>query len=315
MHLSYFSGDAQEVTPPDRTNLEPLRVRVWSACGPIAGATVAFKVLTGGGAITPTAVADANGVATADWDLGAGVEHQSALATLTALGPNAGPDASLHGPTSTVAFSARLDLAQGPPQQEVVVIEEVLRGDGKELVNNADVQLDELLPGGVQNADPGIVIRLDHDLDAATVIGKATTAADLPNSHPACFVSIELPWPTVPQDIGFWNPGVDSPLPIGFETIVLSADLRVEGNVIIWAPSPTTRQWLLTRMLAVNLKGRARRVLAHLTLKGAFIRDKEHHFLDGEPFGPKSSVNDNGTSGDDAPGGDFELWFWLVQQG
>ncbi len=99
-------------------------------------------MLTGGGAITPTAVADANGVATADWDLGAGVEHQSALATLTALGPNVGPDASLHGPTSTVAFSARLDLAQGPPQQGVVVIQEVLRGDGKDLVNNADVRLE-----------------------------------------------------------------------------------------------------------------------------------------------------------------------------
>ncbi|HEY4281153.1 MAG TPA: DUF6519 domain-containing protein [Conexibacter sp.] len=313
VHLSYVSGDAQEVRPPERTSLQPLGVRVWSACGPIAGATVAFKVLTGGGAITPTAVTDASGLASADWDLGPAEEHQGALAALTAAGPNAGADASIHSATSTVAFSAKLELGQGPPQQEVVVIVEVQRGDGKDLVNNDDVALAELLPGGPANTAPGIVIRLDHDIDADTVIGKATIPGDdRPNSHPACFVSVELPWPASPQDVDFW--GVDSPL-IGFETIVLAAELRVEGNVIVWAPSEPTRRWLLTRMLQVNLKGRARRVLAHLTLKGAFIRGKERHFLDGEPFGPRSSVNFNETSGDDAAGGDFELWFWLVQEG
>lgn len=72
----------------------------------------------------------------------------------------------------------------------------------------------------------------------------------------------------------------------------------------------STWKWLL-HVLDQALEGRADRILIRLTLKGAFIRDEARRFLDGEPFGPKSTVNDNETSVDDQPGGDFEIWFGL----
>jgi hypothetical protein len=311
VHLSYVSGNAQEVAPPDRANLEPLQVRVWSACGPIEGAIVEFKLLENGESITPPqATTDGTGLASAEWVLDDQNERQRAIATLVDLGPNAGPVAAIHEATSSVEFIAHLDLTAGAPSEPVIKIRRVLRGDKKPLVNDDDVAVPLLLPGGAQSKDPGIVIVTDQPIDPATVAGKTTiNVAETPNSHPSCFVTIELPWPATPPDMQFWGGGH---VPIGFETIVLAAEVTAKGKEIFWMPASFTRQWLLG-LLDNQLKGRADRVLAHLTLKGAFIRDEERLFLDGEPFGPRPTVNDNPASGDDRPGGDFEIWFWLVR--
>jgi hypothetical protein len=93
---------------------------------------------------------------------------------------------------------------------------------------------------------------------------------------------------------------------------VLADEVRVEGNEIIWAPQEPTRDWL-TNELFPKIKGRGARVLMRLTLKGDFVYTKSSPrlFLDGDPFGPRSSVNFQPRSGDGTPGGDFELWFWL----
>jgi Family of unknown function (DUF6519) len=312
VHLSYVSGDAQEVAPADIANLAPLQVRAWSACGPIEGATVEFSVLEGGGSLTPvTATTDATGLAASDWVLDDTTVRQRAHAVLSTPGPNAGPDASIHGPTSIVEFAARLDQAAAPPKPPVIRIRRVQRGDKQALVNDADTTLAQLLPGGASApVGPGIVIVTDRPIDPATVAGKKTVAASpIADAHPSCYVTVELPWPRSPGDRSFWG---DANLPIGFAPIVLAADVVVKGNEIAWIPAAQTRIWL-QQVLEVQLKGAADRLLTRLTLKGAFIRDDKGDFLDGEPFGPKPTVNDNPASGDGAPGGDFELWFWLVR--
>jgi Family of unknown function (DUF6519) len=316
VHLTYVSGDAQEVAPADRDKLMPLEVRAWSDCGPVAGASVEFKLLEGGDSITSPGSTSPDGLATAQWVLDATSQRQRAVATLVNLGDALGPAASIHQPTSSVEFIANLDLTTAPPLKPVIRIEAVERGDKKPLVNDDDVQVADLLAGAATGNVPGITITTDRPIDPDTIGGKKTRSeAPTTNSHPACFVSIELPWPAVPGDREFWGSGH---LPLGFETIILAAEVTAKGKEIFWRPYTETRQWLLT-LLDTHLKG-TDRVLAHLTLKGCFIHDKEdsaqaRRFLDGEPFGPRPSVGLQPLSGDREPGGDFELWFWLVPRG
>jgi hypothetical protein len=237
-------------------------------------------------------------------------ERQRAIATLADLGPNAGSAAAIHESTSSVEFIAHLELGAAPPQQPVMKIVKVERGDGKDLINDDDVPVPLLLPGGAESPDPGIIITTDRPVDPKTVAGKSTSqATERTNSHPMCYVTIELPWPVTSSDVEFWRLGH---LPTGFQTIVLAAEVVSKARQILWRPDPFTRQWLLG-LLDEQLEGRADRILARLTLKGAFIRARKREFLDGEPFGPASTVNDNEASGDDQPGGDFEIWFWLVR--
>jgi hypothetical protein len=62
-----------------------------------------------------------------------------------------------------------------------------------------------------------------------------------------------------------------------------------------------------------------KRILTRLTLKGNFIWDQAQPdvYLDGESFGvrqPGTQTTDlRMPSGDGRRGGDFEMWFWLVQ--
>jgi len=314
VHLTYVSGDAQEVALSDVGNLLPLEVRAWSACGPIEGATVEFKLLENGDSIDSPATTDGSGLAQSRWVLDQNNQRQRAVATLVDLGPNAGDHAQIHQPTSSVEFIANLDLGGGEPDQQVITIRRVLRGDTKPLVNDDEFAVLQLLPASAVGNLPGIVITTDRPVDPRTVVGKKTlNNSETNNSSPTCFVSIDLPWPAAPQDRAFWG----SPhFPLGFENIVLAAEVRVDGNQILWTPATETRQFLLS-LVQNRLKGMADRVLAHLTLKGYFICDKldagaEATFLDGEPFGPRPSVGFQPRSGDKRPGGDFEMWFWLV---
>jgi hypothetical protein len=314
VHLTYVSGDAQEVAPADAGNLLPLQVRVSSACGPIEGATVEFKLLEGGDSIDSPVVTDGSGLAQARWVLDQTNQRQRAVANLVGLGAGAGTQARIHEPTSSVEFIANLELGQGEPDRPVITIRRVLRGDEKPLVNDDDVAVLQLLPVSAAGNLPGIVITTDRPVDPRTLVGKKTlNNSETNNSSPTCFVSIDLPWPASPQDRAFWG----SPhFPFGFEQIILAAEVRADGNQIVWTPANETRQFLLT-LIQNRLKGMADRVLAHLMLKGDFICDKlgagpDASYLDGEPFGPRPSVGFQPQSGDRRPGGDFEMWFWLV---
>ena len=350
VRLRYDSGDAQEVMPVNRTNLRPLRVRVESACGPIQGATVTWATVAGGGGsgtATPTSsTTDVNGIAQADWDLDPTTQSQRVVATLTNAGPNAGPLAHIHPPASTVEFTANLSVAEQvaydpdceplvkakvttvkealealckliatqPKNQKVVKIQDVLRGDGKTLVHDSDVRLSELLPTPEQGKKapvPGLSIRFDHPIDPDSVKGKTTLSGlKVRNSNPMCYVTLELPWPSAPDDREYWDNDL-----IGFQPLVLSSELalRSSGRELVWAPTENTRNWLVGQLFEEAVPGgkASLRFLAHLTVKGNFIQDKERQFLDGEPFGPRGVVHTEKTSGDGRPAGDFEIWFWL----
>ena len=82
------SGDAQSGTTGVAL-AQPLVAKVANSGGVgIAGTTVNFAVVTGGGSVSPTsAVTDANGLATTGWTLGATVGAQSVSATAGALTP------------------------------------------------------------------------------------------------------------------------------------------------------------------------------------------------------------------------------------
>ncbi len=86
--LTKSSGDAQSGTTGVAL-AQPLVAKVATSGGVgVAGTTVSFAVVTGGGSVTPTsAVTDANGLATTSWTLGATVGAQSVSATAGALTP------------------------------------------------------------------------------------------------------------------------------------------------------------------------------------------------------------------------------------
>jgi hypothetical protein len=66
--------------------LQPLRVRVEAGNNvPVEGVTVRWTVLTGGGAINPTSLTNADGIATAAFTLGSEVGNQTAQAAVAGL--------------------------------------------------------------------------------------------------------------------------------------------------------------------------------------------------------------------------------------
>ncbi len=120
--LFYLGGDGQEVLPghPGPVPL-PESLQVGVACGkaPVAGATVRFQVLTGGGLVGSGPVAlqtgpievvtGANGVASCSWSVtttGAGVPTTQQVQATLLDGPGGSP---VHLP---VTFSAELNLSE-----------------------------------------------------------------------------------------------------------------------------------------------------------------------------------------------------------
>jgi hypothetical protein len=78
--MFYVSGDGQEAKPGSSL-LAPLKVGVSYDQFPIAGAKVEFKIVSGGGTITPvnTGITNASGIAECSWKLGTtGVQQVSA---------------------------------------------------------------------------------------------------------------------------------------------------------------------------------------------------------------------------------------------
>jgi hypothetical protein len=86
--LSVVSGDGQVIMPSQPADTQPLVVRAASACGPLAGRTVVFQVLAGGGtlegAATAEAETDADGIASITWLPDATSRRQEVTATLQA---------------------------------------------------------------------------------------------------------------------------------------------------------------------------------------------------------------------------------------
>ncbi len=168
----------------------------------------------------------------------------------------------------------------------------------KPLANDSVISVDDLAGG--------IMAICDKQIDPGTI----------KNRKPTCFVTLDLPYPFNSGDVNLWGSDV-----IGFQPLILAADPEFDVKVIYWNPTENTKSWLknqlFQRMAELNSGDP---ILAHLTLKGNFIRAKEdpYLYLDGEAYGvPEgdNKTNLNLPSGNGRRGGDFEMWFWLVEGG
>jgi hypothetical protein len=329
--LFYVSGDGQEATPDPTQPAQllplpqPLQVGVAQGTRPVQGATVRFAVTAGGGRLQASGasvdvVTGADGVASCPWELDSTTQSQQVQATLLDSGSAAihlpmrftanlsvasqvayDPSAcqNLQGAT-TVQQALDLLCQMGGATEPGVVIRDV-RANSPNFNNDAFL----LVTGLVE----GIQVICDQPVDPATI------------SHPTCFVTLDLPYPFTHADRQFWSPTGGIPPVFGFEPLILAGRADVNAEVITWRPLPTTAAWLLQQLFAMMRQfDRGDRILGHLTLKGNFIwaENDPDLFLDGEAFGAPGRAGQPRTvlrlpSGNGRRGGDFEMWFWLVE--
>ena len=332
--LYYVGGDGQEVMPSgDLTKLPaPMQVRVANRQWPVEDdrAGVRFEIVEGDGELSKVGVAlpgvttldvqlGPEGLAQCDWHVDDSTEHQQVAATLI--------DASgeLVVGNSPIRFNAGLkharfvgyDPAECPPFDGVDTVQDAIdelcrlesgREPGISIRNVLLAQNRQLLFNDmvmpVRLLSDGILVQTDKPIDVASL-----------RSKPTCFVTIDLPFPLVPDEPG--------PIPVprgavvGFRPLILAATIGTTGTFILWKPLDHTAKYLED---VVQAMGEAKRgdLLAHLTLKGNFIWGSEaaELHLDGETLGRPRG--DGRTilafpSGDGRPGGDFEMWFWLAE--
>jgi hypothetical protein len=290
-------GDGQEAAPGEPLP-DPLVVGVSRGERPVLGARVRFEVdaedlagydgrleAGGGTGISVVATTDARGEARCSWRLATGRPRQRVRASLVG---------GLHPP---VYFNATLSIA-GEAVEERVRITRVLLADEQDLRLDGVVPADAFVKGVRVVCDEGSVV------DERTLLG----------GRPACTVTLEMPFPQNRADEEVWGEAL-----LGFQPLVLLANVSAEDGVISWEPAEDTAAWLRDRLFQ-NIRRGTDRILAHLKLKGNFIWDDERKeaYLDGEVFGaPSRRVSDVELvlpSGDGRRGGDFEMWFWLVPQ-
>jgi len=140
----------------------------------------------------------------------------------------------------------------------------------------------------------GINVLCDASVDPASV------------KRPTCFLSVEVPGPTVPE-----SPPTSTMA--GYNPVIVASNPSATGSIITWLPTPAAVQWL-SQLLLQNASG----ILARFTLKGNYIWTPTTPplFLDGEAFGfeQNGATSLSLPSGDRRRGGDFEMWFWLIAQ-
>lgn len=332
--LFYVSGDGQEVMPDllQTGKFLPLpqllKVGVANGQWPVAGAIVRFKVIEGKGQLRVnatttvkkselTVTTGVDGLASCYWELDSEKPSQQVEATLLDAAGK-----SVHLP---VYFNANLSVASQvaynpkncpnlknaatvqtaidqlcnfvSKEEPGIKIEEVLLNNNNQpLYNDTEVAVNDLAEG--------VRVICDQEISPDTVEGK-----------PTCFVTLDMPYPLNYLDIRMWGNSV-----IGFQPLILAADVKDSENSIIWTPALDTATWLRKNLFPVIRERGIDRLLAHLTLKGNFIWAADHPellYLDGEAFGVRNSGRTNidlhMPSGDGRRGGDFEMWFWLVR--
>jgi Family of unknown function (DUF6519) len=155
----------------------------------------------------------------------------------------------------------------------------------------------------------GITVVCDQPVHQHSVTGVFGVSG-----KPTCFVTLDLPYPFNGADRDLW--GVPPRAVVGFQPLILMGGVTVQEKNIIWKPPVHVGEWLNRSLLQrVKQVTGFEKVLAHLTLKGNFIWDKENPelYLDGEAFGTHSGTKL--PSGDGRRGGDFEMYFWLFREG
>ena len=335
--LSYVGGDGQEAMPGYELPA-PLEVRVAIGQHPIEGAIVQFSITEGEGKLDGDPdrkveiTTDSRGIASCSWTLDGKNQSQRVEATLLdavlldedgtpvrdKLGQSVYPSISFNASlslASQVAYNPKCTYLIGKKGVETVQaaidelcnccrehgihITRVLKGClGGVLGNDTEVSVDELMQG--------LRIGCDREVDQSTVKGK-----------PTCYVTLHLPYPFNPADREMWGDQV-----IGFQPLILRADVYSKGKAIYWEPTSATGSWLRDGLFSTinELKlDYGGRILACLTLKGNFIWAAEDPslYMDGEAFGVRSGdirTSLRLPSGNGRRGGDFEMWFWLVEE-
>jgi hypothetical protein len=329
--LSYVSGDGQEAMPGNELPA-PLEVRVAIGQHLIEGARVRFSITEGEGSLQHEEVrTDSDGLASCRWTLDEENQSQQAEATLldvVLLDRDGNP--VLNGGEEvhpSIRFNANQSLASHvayDPEECTYLQEsgaETVQAAIDELCNRKEeepgIHIDKVLKGGVDEVlgnytevvvaelAEGLRIMCDGGVDNYTVEGK-----------PTCCVTLYMPYPLNSADRELW----DNQL-LGFQPLILAAGVKSDGAVIYWNPTDATGSWLEQSRLLEMMEemGYGDRVLASLTLKGNFIWADEDHslYLDGEAFGVEGGRNDSNLdlpSGNGRRGGDFEMWFWLVEK-
>jgi len=333
--LSYVGGDGQDVMLGKKLPA-PLEVRVAIGQHPIEGARVRFSITEGAGRLddvpsSKVVTTDSCGLASCSWTLDEKNQSQQAEATLLDVvlldrdgNPVLDGGKEVH---PSIRFNANLSIASHvayDPGECTYLHDheaETVQAAIDELCNRKEgeepgIHITKVLKGGVDEVlgnytdlavhelAEGLRIVCDKEVDPDTIKGK-----------PTCYVTLYMPFPLNSADRELWGDQV-----LGFQPLILAADANSDDAVIYWNPTDATKSWLEQSRLLEMMEEMeyGDRVLASLTLKGNFIwADKDHSlYLDGEAFGVKEdpdSSNPDLPSGDGRRGGDFEMWFWLVE--
>lgn len=287
LSLYKVRGDAQTLVPG--AALEKVIVRAANRCGavPLKAGWVSFKVLSGGGRVVEPGF-NTDGTAECSWTLGPGPGAQELEAVLeAAAGPAAEP--------KRVVFTAQRSAGTQAQDKGIHVLE--VRLPRKVLPNDTAVRPADLAEG--------IVVTLDGAVEKLSLEGK-----------PSCFVTVEVPFPLTSTDVAFW----DTRQLVGFQPLVLSAELHTNDKQIVWKPAKGVTEWLGRLLDKAQENHALSRVLTRLTLKGNVIwaDGDPKTTLDGEAFGQpgiqgRVDLDLGKGSGDGRRGGDFEMWFWLIK--
>ena len=140
---------------------------------------------------------------------------------------------------------------------------------------------------------------IELECDMAVAQESVTTAS--------CFVTLDVPFREAPREPGL--------TPEAYIPLIVGSSVITDGRVITWKANQNAIS-LKTPWLAQITQNSALNILVRLTVKDSFIwaKDNPELRLDGEGFAmPKSSENPRLPSGNGKRGGDFEMWFWLIQ--
>ncbi|TVP69174.1 MAG: carboxypeptidase regulatory-like domain-containing protein [Rhodobacteraceae bacterium] len=310
MQIDYAGGDGQEAMPDLTTPAagaplpEPLRAAVSLGGRPVAGATVRFSLVSGGGRLNGAsapvdAVTDAEGVASTVWRLGAPGSAQRVEARLLDHGGTARHVPLVYSASHAMAATTAFDPANCPPLAQARNVQEALellcaRGGGEEpgfriermiwrsgqpFEHDGRLSLDMIMEG--------LEIICDDEVDPASV-GDA-------GERPVAFITAMRP---------------DGGDLFTFE-IRLSARLSVAGNVIIWQPNPN-----LPGPLIDYFRNFEQPALFELTVRGDNIRarsaaeDGSVRWLDADALErPGRQIM---PTGDTRRGGTLVSWFWII---
>lgn len=345
-----IGGEGQEALPGAALPCT-LQVAVTNGEYPVHGARVQFRIPEDAGSLLsgtlprgPQLVVStrADGRAECGWQLPAPPPGDGNPACLRAEAVLL--DDSLAAPAPVLTFSARLSQASQvgydpsacPPLLEAGVstlqqaVDELCRHLGgaepgigivgvRTARENERVEHEGSLP--VDRLAGGLVIEFDREIAPEAILGERFSRPA--PSRPNCTVTFDMPYPLTFEERSFWGDGRSGV--VGFQPLVLAANLSVQDRFVVWRPDSRAEEWLdeelFQRLLDpdINITDR---ILVHLRLRGNYLwqeggGDDPQVYVDGDVFGRPGSDGRMALrlpSGDGRRGGDFEIWFWVVPE-